>query len=165
MLVVYTTKLGLTIVKDSAESLSQIKTRSRQCIAVRLRLLNRMVTNIYDTALSPFGVKLNQMSILMLVYLTGEIGYEAICRRLKLEKSTASRNIDRLRKRGWLRAATVKGGRKKVLRVTPAGELLLGKVHDAWEGAQVKAAGLLGKEATEAICNAANGIWKRDKDR
>ena len=149
--------------KKSIDRLSLIKTRSRQCIAVRIRLLNRMVTNIYDSALKPFGVKLNQMSILVVVYLAGEIGYDALCKRLKMEKSTASRSIERLKKKGWLAVVSVKDERRKYLKVTAAGEELLGKVHEAWEDAQIKAAELLGKEGTEVICNIANGIWKKDK--
>ena len=148
--------------KESVDRLSLIKSRSRQCIAVRIRLLSRMVTNIYDSALSPFGVKLNQMSILMVVYLSGEVGYEALCKRLKMEKSTASRNIERLKKKGWIVVISVRDERRKSLKVTPAGEALLGKVHEAWEDAQIKASELLGKEGTEVICNIANGIWKKD---
>ena len=149
--------------KKSSDRLLLIKTRSRQCIAARIRLLSRMVTNIYDSALSPFGVKLNQMSILMVVYLAGQISYEALCRRLKMEKSTASRNIERLKKKGWLAVVSVKDERRKYLKVTAAGEDLLGKVHEAWEEAQKKAAELLGKDGAEVICNIANGIWKKDK--
>ena len=35
---------------------SSIDTISRTCIAVRLRLLNRVVTNLYDDALRPLGL-------------------------------------------------------------------------------------------------------------
>src|SRR6478735_8510562 len=34
------------------------------CIAGRLRLLNRVVTNLYDDALRPFGVRLSQGNVL-----------------------------------------------------------------------------------------------------
>ena len=51
--------------KRADEKLSLIRSMSQQCIAVRIRLLSRMVTSIYDSALSPFGVKLNQISILV----------------------------------------------------------------------------------------------------
>ena len=156
-------QMNENVMKKASDRLSMIKTRSRQCIAARMRLLNRVVTNIYDSALSPFGVKLNQMSILMVVYLEGEIGYEALCKRLKMEKSTASRNIERLKKKGWLAAVSVAGERRKHLKVTMAGEDLLEKVHNAWEGSQIRATELLGKEGTEVICNIANGIWKKDK--
>jgi DNA-binding MarR family transcriptional regulator len=95
-----------------------------------------MVTNIYDSALSQFGVKLNQVSILVFVHLAGEVGYDVLCRQLKMEKSTASRNIERMKKKGWLDMASVNERRRKFLRITPAGEVLLGKVHGAWEDAQ-----------------------------
>ena len=138
---------------------------SQQCIAVRIRLLSRIVTNIYDSALSPFGVKLNQISILVFVHLAGDVGYDSLCRQLKMEKSTASRNIERMKKRGWLKIVTIKEERRKLLRLTPAGEVLLGKVQEAWEDAQEKALSLLGEEGAEVLCNIANGIWKKDKAR
>ena len=37
------------------ETTSSIDTISRTCIAVRLRLLNRVVTNFYDDALRPWA--------------------------------------------------------------------------------------------------------------
>jgi DNA-binding MarR family transcriptional regulator len=151
--------------KKSVDRLSVIKSMSQQCIAVRIRLLSRIVTNIYDSALSPFGVKLNQISILVFVHLAGEVGYDALCRRLKMEKSTASRNIERMKKRGWLKIVTIKEERRKLLRLTPAGEVLLGKVQEAWEDAQEKALSLLGEEGAEVLCNIANVIWKKDKAR
>jgi DNA-binding MarR family transcriptional regulator len=151
--------------KKSVDRLSLIKSMSQQCIAVRIRLLNRMITNIYDSALSPFGVKLNQISILVFVHLAGEVGYDALCRRLKMEKSTASRNIERLKKKGWLKIVTVKEERRKLLRLTPAGEALLGKVQEAWEDAQEQALSLLGEEGTGVLCKIANGIWKKAKAR
>ena len=97
--------------------------------------------------------------------LAGEVGYDALCRRLKMEKSTASRNIERMKKRGWLKIVTIKEERRKLLRLTPAGEVLLGKVQEAWEDAQEKALSLLGEEGAEVLCNIANGIWKKDKAR
>src|SRR5438034_10651529 len=42
-----------------------IDTISRTCIAVRLRLLNRVVTNFYDDALRPLGLKVSQLNLLL----------------------------------------------------------------------------------------------------
>ena len=38
---------------------------ARSCIAVRLRLLNRVVTNLYDDALRPLGLKVSQLNLLV----------------------------------------------------------------------------------------------------
>ncbi len=145
------------------DTLSLTKIRARQCIAVRIRMLSRMITNIYDSAMNPFGIKLNQMSILSLVYLGGEVGYDTLCKRLKMEKSTASRNIERMRKQGWIEVVPAQDERRKLLKVTPTGEEILGKVHEAWEDAQTKTVSLLGEEGTEVLCNIANEIWKKDR--
>ena len=37
------------------------------CLAVRIRLLNRTVTNIYDQALRPLKVKVSQLNVLIVV--------------------------------------------------------------------------------------------------
>ena len=42
-----------------------------QCLAGRLRILNRVVTNMYDEALRPLGVKTSQLNILVTAELTG----------------------------------------------------------------------------------------------
>jgi hypothetical protein len=57
---------------------------ARDCIAVRLRLLNRVVTNLYDDALRPLGMKVSQFNILVV---TAKLGlarpgnWPAWCRR------------------------------------------------------------------------------------
>ena len=151
--------------KQTDDIQTMVKTRAQECIAVRIRLLSRMITHVYDSAMKPYGVKLNQMSMLALVFMKSGIGFEAICKRLKMEKSTASRNIERLKKAGWLEVAHAHDERKKVLRVTPAGETLLREVHGAWEKAQAEAEKLLGSAGAAAICRCADEIWSRDRRR
>ena len=43
---------------------TSIEAIATSCIAGRMRLLNRVVTNLYDDALRPFGVRLSQGSVL-----------------------------------------------------------------------------------------------------
>ena len=42
-----------------------IETVARECIANKVRLLNRAVTAIYDETLRPHGLKISQMSVLV----------------------------------------------------------------------------------------------------
>jgi hypothetical protein len=49
---------------DKATTTS-IERISKTCIAVRLRLLNRVVTSFYDDALRPLGLKVSQLNILI----------------------------------------------------------------------------------------------------
>ena len=38
-----------------------------ECLAVRIRLLNRVVSGVYDQALRPLGITAGQMNILVVV--------------------------------------------------------------------------------------------------
>ena len=46
---------------------STVETIASECLAVRIRLLNRTVTNIFDAALRPLKVKVSQLNVLMVV--------------------------------------------------------------------------------------------------
>src|SRR4051812_50219371 len=58
---------------------TNIDTVARTCIAVRLRLLNRVVTNLYDDALRPLGLKVSQMNVLVLTAKLGLARPAQVC--------------------------------------------------------------------------------------
>lgn len=138
---------------------------ARECVAVRVRLLNRVITNIYDSALKDLGIKLSQLNILVVIYLADEVGYDDISKRLIMEKSTVSRNIDRMVKKGLLEVFYASGSNKKMFRVAPYGVELLENVYGKWKVAQDKALGLLGKDFSEQLILTSNKIWKGKKKK
>jgi DNA-binding MarR family transcriptional regulator len=124
---------------------------ARECIATKVRLLNRAVTAIYDEALRPHGLKVSQMSILVTVARMGQPSPGAVGRILHLEASTLSRNVDRMRARGWLAAVPTEDGRAHLLRLTARGRRLLRDAHSAWRAAQERAGRLLGDQGVRGI--------------
>ena len=78
--------------KDTAAKIS-VETIAEQCIAVRLRMLSRGVTRIYNQALRPYGLMVSQMNILVAVSCLGEARQQQVCQALHLEKSTLSRDV------------------------------------------------------------------------
>ena len=73
---------------------SSIDTISRTCIAVRLRLLNRVVTNFYDDALRPLSLKVSQLNILIVTakQLTAS-GIPAVDLHGNLSQAARQRNL------------------------------------------------------------------------
>src|SRR5947199_10834639 len=108
-----------------------------ECLAGRVRVLNRVVTGIYDAALRPHNVRVSQMNVLVAVAAMSPVRAADVCRGLRLDKSTLSRDLDRLLARGWVRA-TPADGRARHLEVTPAGRALIRTVTPAWERAQAR---------------------------
>jgi DNA-binding MarR family transcriptional regulator len=138
------------------------KTVARECIAMRVRLMNRVVTKVYDDSLRSHGLRAAQMNILVAVSLMKSVTPSEIERRLCLDKSTVSRNVDRMRRRGWLEFMPGKDGRSHQMEVTPQGAKLLSKAVTSWQQAQDKAVSLLGKDGVAALSRigAAMGAYK-----
>src|SRR5262252_5443953 len=79
-----------------------VETIANTCIAVRLRRLNRVVTNFYDDALRPLGLKVSQLNLLIVTAKLGLARPTQLCDILQLDTSTLSRNVERMRAHGWL---------------------------------------------------------------
>jgi DNA-binding MarR family transcriptional regulator len=123
---------------------SSVDTIAGTCIAVRLRRLNRVVTNFYDDALRPLNLKASQLNILVVAAKLGLARPAQVCDFLQLDTSTLSRNVERMRARGWLEVVPDDDARAQPFRLTPQGKRLIEKAFPAWERAQREAIELLG---------------------
>ena len=134
---------------------SSIDTIARSCIAVRLRLLNRVVTNLYDDALRPLGLKVSQLNILIVTAKLGLARPAQVCDLLQLDASTLSRNVKPLQAHGWLEVVPDEDARAQPFRLTEQGRRLIEKAVPAWEEAQRRATELLGDEGIGLLDRAA----------
>src|ERR1700738_142304 len=149
---------------DKATS-SNLHTISRTCIAVRLRLLNRVVTNLYDDALRPLGLKVSQLNILIVTARLGLARPAQVCEILQLDTSTVGRNVKPLQTHGWLEAVPDEDARTQPFRLTPQGRRLLGETLPAWEDAQRAATELLGNDGIALLDKAAKKLGGPRADR
>ncbi len=106
-------------------SLTEASQLNQACIADKFRLLNRIITRLYDEALRPTGVTTSQMNILMVVTKYGEASPHQVGDWLHMEKSTLSRNVRRLNQNGWLTLQPAETGRTHTLKLTPKGSRAL----------------------------------------
>lgn len=124
---------------------------ARDCLAVRLRLVNRVVSSIYDEALRPLGLKVSQLNILVAVAHMRTARPAKVCRVLALDASTLSRNVDRMRLRGWLEVLAGEDARSRELRVTAKGRGILARALPPWREAQREAAERLGEDGVTLL--------------
>src|SRR5207249_10612 len=122
-----------------------------ECVAVRLRMLNRVVTNIYDDALRSLGLKVSQMNILVAGAKMGTARPIEVCEHLHLDVSTLSRNVERMKVRGWLEVVPDEDGRSQPFRLTPQGRKLLETAVPAWSKAQQQVKKVLGDGVVEQL--------------
>ena len=123
----------------------------RDCIATRLRMADRVITKVYDDSLRPFGLKVTQLSMLVVAEDRGFIRQSEVGAELRLDDSTLSRNLERMRANGWLEEAPADDARVHSYRLTEAGRDLLEKTIPAWRSAQREARRLLGDAGVQAL--------------
>lgn len=129
-----------------------------ECLAVRLRTLNRAVTKLYDDALRPLGLKASQLNILVAAAKAGVARPLAICRALAMDASTLSRNVERMRARGWIDVVEGEDARTQPFRLTDKGRRLLTRAVPAWERAQARARVVLGPDGAAWLHDAAKRV-------
>ena len=147
----------MRVAKD--EAAARIDRIAAECVAVRLRMINRVVTNIYDDALRPFGLKVSQMNILVAAAKMGTVRPTDLGEVLHLDTSTLSRNLDRMKARGWLEVVSDdQDARSQPIRLTRQGRTLLDRAAAAWEPVQEKVTRLLGEAVVDHLHEAAKRI-------
>jgi DNA-binding MarR family transcriptional regulator len=138
----------------TAKTKPTIDTIAGECIAVRMRMLNRVVTNIYDDALRSLDLKVSQMNILVAAAKMGTARPIDVCAHLHLDVSTLSRNVERMKARGWLEVVPDEDGRSQPFRLTPQGRQLLETAIPAWSEAQQQVKQVLGDGVVEQLHHA-----------
>ena len=123
----------------------------RDCIATRLRMADRVITKVYDDALRPLGLKVTQMTMLVVAEDRGLIRQSEVGAELRLDDSTLSRNLERMQVNGWLEEVAGDDARVHSYRLTEAGRVLLDQAIPAWRGAQAEARRLLGDAGVQAL--------------
>ena len=122
-----------------------------ECIAVRVRLINRVISGLYDEVLRPFELRISQANILSAIRHVGEVRPTDISRILRIEKSTLSRDVELMKKNGWLESDPPGGGRNQKIRLTSQGMKILARIEPSWEKAQAEAKLLIGEDGVAAL--------------
>jgi DNA-binding MarR family transcriptional regulator len=141
--------MGRQSVKNAKRDAAEVV---RDCIATRLRMASRVITKLYDDALRPLGLTVTQMSMLAVAEDRGLIRQSEVGAELRLDDSTLSRNLERMRANGWLEEVSGDDARVHSYRLTGAGRALLGRTLPAWRRAQGEARRLLGDAGVQALC-------------
>lgn len=128
------------------------------CIADKLRLINRVVTGIYDNALRPLGATFNQINIIVVIGKFEPANPNQVGKWLHMEKSTLSRNVSLMTKNGWLQTTSLGHGRSLEIRLSKQGRTLLKKSAPYWEKAQDLVYSLFKKQGVEEIKRIAHDI-------
>lgn len=139
-----------------SEALSEQQRRqcldmARTCAAYNLRRAARLVTQAYDQALKSTGLKITQLSLLVSFHLAPEANLAQQAHWLGMDRTTLSRNLRVLEKRGLVELAPGQDRREQQVRLTAAGRQVMDQAYPLWLKAQERVVGGLGPEKWQAL--------------
>lgn len=130
----------------------------QHCLMTRTRRISRVVTNLFDQELRPFGLSSSQFSLLVLIARMDGASKAEIGRANFQERSTSTRNLQLVLDQGWAEEIVPDKGRSRPIVISRAGRALLAQAMPAWRAAQVKAKQLLGSDGAFAIVQLSSGL-------
>lgn len=110
--------------------------RTLPCMCANLRRAARAVTELYDEALRPSGLRVTQFTLLQTLHTAPGISQKMLAKVLGLDSTTLTRTLAGLREQGWLNAEEGEDRRKLRLSLTAAGVAEFRRVMPYWQKAQ-----------------------------
>jgi DNA-binding MarR family transcriptional regulator len=116
------------------------------CTCANLRMAARVVTQVYDAALQPSGLKATQFTLLAALSKRGELPLSKLAEALVMDRTTLTRNLKPLVGKGLIRVVQGEDQRVRRISLTPTGRDALGEALPHWRQAQSRLVGALGQE-------------------
>lgn len=122
------------------------------CTAAKVRRLARRVTQIYDDALTPYGLTIGQFGLLSSLSRSSGVGVGVLAERLAADASTVSRLLRPLEAAGLIvLGPDPDDGRAKAIRLTDAGYEKRRAAVAGWTAAQAQIENALGDGRLAAL--------------
>ena len=108
------------------------------CYCTQSRRIARALTDAYDLALAPSGLKVTQFSLLRMVSRLQTPTISALAEATGLDRSTLGRTLRVLQKDGWAALSAGDDERTRVVSLTKAGVLAVQRAVPLWDCVQAE---------------------------
>jgi len=108
----------------------------RGCKCWALRKASRAVTQHYEASFRGTGLRATQFTLLALLIQTGPLPLTEMAEKLGLERTSLTRNLGPLEKKGLVKTMAADDRRVRRIAITRKGEAAARAALDAWKQAQ-----------------------------
>lgn len=122
------------------------------CSCVALRKAARHLTRLYDEALAPAGIGVNQYSITTMLERHGPQNLQALADRLVMDRSTLGHLLKPLTARDWVAVGVASPDRRqRLIALTAAGRAMNALARPLWAAVEQRFARSFGAEEALAL--------------
>jgi DNA-binding MarR family transcriptional regulator len=122
-----------------------------RCMCATFRRTARALSQLYDDALRPLGLRTTQFTILQALSLAGEVSQGQLGEILALDSTTLTRTLAIMKRRKWIAMRRGRDGRERLLFLSKAGREQLDLASPAWQDVQNHLSSQLGEERWGAL--------------
>jgi DNA-binding MarR family transcriptional regulator len=123
-----------------------------------VRRASRALTQLYEQALGPLGLRATQFTILQVLSLTGEVSQGQLGEMLAMDSTSLTRTLEIMRREGWIADRRGEDRRQRWLRLAKAGEAKLNRTLPVWEKVQARLHRQLGGQAWKDLFQLTNQV-------
>ena len=116
------------------------------CLCATFRRTARALSQLYDDAVRPLGLRTTQFTILQALSLTGEVSQGRLGEILALDSTTLTRTLAIMKRRKWVATRQGRDGRERLISLSTAGRRQLELASPAWQAVQDRLRSQLGDE-------------------
>ena len=116
------------------------------CTCANLRKATRVVTQAFDAALQPTGLKATQFTLLATLSRLGDAPLTRVADAMVMDRTTLTRNLGPLVRKGLVRIEHEKDQRVRRVGLTETGQTAYEAAHAKWRQAQARVLEGLGPE-------------------
>lgn len=131
------------------------------CTCFRVKRLSRLITQLYDAAVRPLGIRITQFSLLSALRNQGPMTISALAKGLGADTTSISRALASVTAKGLVALEQGADKRSKSASITPSGVELLRRAEPHWLQAQQRIAEALGPEGQRNLDQQLDALSRR----
>jgi DNA-binding MarR family transcriptional regulator len=139
-----------------------LRTNSRlpalPCLCSSFRRTARALSQVYEEAMRPTGLRITQFTILQALERTGEVKQGRLGEILVMDSTSLTRTLRIMRQRGWIAERRGEDQRERWLRLSKAGETKLKTATATWEKVQARVEAKLGEAGWKSLMQWTNQV-------
>jgi DNA-binding MarR family transcriptional regulator len=133
---------------------------NQQCSCFNLRKAARAITQSFDHALEPMGIRATQFTLLVTMASVSARTLTEMANVLVMDRTTLTRNLKPLEKMGLIETVTPRDKRSKAYALTEKGRETLSRSIPVWERAQHQVVNNMGEERFNGLLSDLNAVTK-----
>jgi DNA-binding MarR family transcriptional regulator len=128
------------------------------CLCSSFRRTTRALSQVYEEAMRPMGLRITQFTILQALERTGEVKQGRLGEILVMDSTSLTRTLRIMRQQGWIAERRGEDERERWLKLSKAGEAKLKIATASWEKVQARVQAKLGEAGWNSLMQGTNQV-------